>query len=73
MEYQEIEDLFELLLESISGQFSETDLAQVQMFLDAGEYGIALETLVEKLDGCAARPNNSTISFIERLKAIMEI
>jgi hypothetical protein len=73
MEYQEIEDLFGLLFESISGQLPEMDLAQARMFFEAGEYGIALETLVETLGENFIQKNPSAASLIERLKRIMEI
>ena len=73
MQYEEIEDLFGLLFETISGQLSEKHLAQVRMFFDAGEYGIALETLLEALDESAVEQNSSMKSYIEKLKTIMEI
>lgn len=43
-DYQNIEKLLTQLLQSVAEDFSETEEREVQEFIDAGEYGIALET-----------------------------
>lgn len=73
MQYQEIENLFISLFETLSGLLSEVDMAQLKVFFDAGEYGIALETLIDTLDENAIEKTPSMVCLIDRLKEIMEI
>lgn len=44
-EYRKIETTLDLLLMALPDSFSESESIEVQEFIDAGEYGIALETL----------------------------
>lgn len=73
MQYQEIENLFISLFERLSGLLSEADMAQLKVFFDAGEYGIALETLMEMVDENAIEKTPSLVNLIDRLREIMEI
>ncbi|MFC4932711.1 MafI family immunity protein [Massilia sp. GCM10023247] len=73
MQYQEIENLFTSLFERLSGLLSEVDMTQPKVFFDAGEYGIALETLIDTLDENEIEKTPSIARSIERLKEIMEL
>lgn len=46
-DYQRIEKLFSRLLALITPTFSEAEVTEVREFIDAGEYGLALETLAD--------------------------
>ncbi|MBI3560398.1 MAG: MafI family immunity protein [Gammaproteobacteria bacterium] len=46
-DYQHIEELLIRLLNMLVAIFSESELKEVQDFIDVGEYGLALETLVD--------------------------
>ena len=73
MQYQEIESLFTSLFERLPGLISEVDMTQLKVFFDAGEYGIALETLIDTLDENEVEKTPSIARLIERLKEIMEL
>lgn len=45
--YRYIEELFVRLLNLLGTVFAEPELKEVQDFIDVGEYGLALETLVD--------------------------
>ena len=45
--YQYIEDLLLRLLGLLLGIFSDAERSEVQEFIEIGEYGLALETLVD--------------------------
>lgn len=45
--YQHIEKLFLRLLNSLATVFRHSEIHEVQEFIDAGEYGLALETLMD--------------------------
>ncbi|KGD63327.1 isoleucyl-tRNA synthetase [Alcanivorax nanhaiticus] len=49
-EYRKIESTLELLLMALSDSFSECESIEVQEFIDAGEYGIALQTLIDIIE-----------------------
>lgn len=46
-DYQYIEELLLRLLSLLSGKLNDYEKGEVQGFVDAGEYGLALETLVD--------------------------
>lgn len=46
-DYQSIENLLLRLLGLLLGIFTESEKGEVQDFIDASEYGLALETLVD--------------------------
>lgn len=46
-DYQRIEKLFSQLLTLLAATFSDAEVSEVREFIDAGEYGLALETLVD--------------------------
>lgn len=45
--FEEIETLFSNLLAATSQALSDSERAEVQKFIDVGEYGLALETAVD--------------------------
>ena len=45
--FDEIELLFERLLSDLAAVFSERELSEVSRFIDHGEYGLALDTVVD--------------------------
>lgn len=46
-DYQCIEKSFSQLLTLLAATFSDAEVSEVREFIDAGEYGLALETLVD--------------------------
>ena len=46
-DYQYIEEVLLRLLTSLLGVFSDSEKDEVKGFIDAGEYGLALETFVD--------------------------
>jgi len=52
-EFQNLENLLTRLVGSISGVFRDSEIKEIQEFIDVGEYGVALETfasIVEEED-----------------------
>lgn len=50
VDFQYIEQLLQKLLMLLKAVFSESEQNEVQEFIDVGEYGLALETLVDIID-----------------------
>lgn len=50
VDFQYIEQLLLKLLMLLTTVFSESEITEVQEFIDVGEYGLALETLVDIID-----------------------
>ncbi len=46
-DYQYIEELLLRLLSNLLGIFTDSEKNEVQDFIDVGEYGLALETLID--------------------------
>lgn len=73
MEFDEIESLFARLLAVARTVLSESDCAEVQHFIDVGEYGIALETAVGAYVEAKKTASRETQDLIQRLALAMEM
>ncbi|MBB3298564.1 MULTISPECIES: MafI family immunity protein [Rhizobium] len=71
--FEEIELLFQGLMESAKSELSESECTEIQEYIDVGEYGLALRTAVaiyaeeNKVASIAVR------DFIRRLASAMNI
>lgn len=71
--HQDVESLFSDLIHSLEGTFSLAEIMEVRSFLDYGEYGLALESLI----GIIVEENKLIASniydAIEKLSSMMDI
>ncbi len=65
-EYREIESTLDLLLMVLSDSFSESESIEVQEFIDVGEYGIALETIIDIINEESKNITNEAEFLIEK-------
>jgi hypothetical protein len=72
-QFEEIERLFDQLLTTSQPILSETELQEVRHFIDMGEYGLALETLVDIFVEEKRGPGADVTSRIEELAQKMSI
>ncbi len=71
--FEDIELLFSNLLAAAAPVLTDSELAEVQKFIDVGEYGLALETAA---DICAEEKKVASadvVALIERLAEAMSI
>ena len=73
VDFQGIEDLFLELMNSLSGIFSQLEIQEVQDFVDVGEYGLALETLVDVINEEDKRISDEILAPIQKLASEMLI
>ena len=71
IDFQGIEDLFSQLIISLKEIFSQSEIQEVQDFIDAGEYGLALETLVDVIDEEDKKVSNEILASIQKLTSEM--
>ena len=71
--FEEVEKLFTELFAEIGNLFSESELAEVQEFINAGEYGIALETLVDIFAEEHKTVSTNVVALIKQLASTMAI
>jgi hypothetical protein len=69
--YAHIEKLLTQLLDSVDGEFTEIESSEVQEFIDAREYGLALETLVDIIIEENKVVEDSTKRLVSRLAEAM--
>jgi hypothetical protein len=72
-QFEEIEGLFGQLLTASRPIMSETELQEVRHLIDVGEYGLALETLVDIFAGEKRKPGADVTLRIENLADKMSI
>ncbi|CAJ0563717.1 MULTISPECIES: MafI family immunity protein [Gammaproteobacteria] len=72
-EYRKIESTLELLLMALSDSFSECESIEVQEFIDVGEYGIALETIIDIINEESKNITNEAEFLIEKAGRIMNM
>ena len=72
-DYQNIEKLLTQLLQSVAENFSETEEREVQEFIDAGEYGIALETFAGIVEEEKKVISEHVIVLVRQAAAAMQI
>jgi hypothetical protein len=68
-EYKEIEESFSLLISALDTVFVKNELAEVQHYLDHGEYGLALEAVV---DIFIEEQKTATLEVMEIIKYLAE-
>ena len=71
--YQNLENLLIRLLALLSEIFSNTEVKEVQEFIDVGEYGLALETLVDIVDEESKKITPEILNLVQQLAEVMEI
>ena len=71
--YKKIEAVFSQLLEASAPMLSEKERAEVQRFIDVGEYGIALETTVGIYYEKKKTVTAEVFSLLERLALMMSM
>lgn len=71
--YDAIEKLFEQLLVLIGGLFTTGELKEVRDFIEASEYGLALQTFVDIVNEEDKRIPRRAATIVEELAAVMEI
>jgi len=71
--YDAIERIFTDLLGSISTEFSEEELQEIREFLDATEYGLALQTFIDVVVEEQKRIPHHAVSLCEELARLMDI
>jgi hypothetical protein len=72
-DFDKIEALFSKLLDASGGMLSEREQAEIHRFIDAGEYGLALETAVDIFVEEKKKPSAEVVSLIEQLAKSMRI
>jgi hypothetical protein len=71
--YQQIEGLLEQLLELLKSVFSESEQSEVQDFINVGEYGLALETLVDVVQEEDKKISKEALRLIKKLCSLMSV
>jgi hypothetical protein len=71
--FDEIETLLSQLLTAAAPVLSDTELAEVQRFIDVGEYGLALETAAAIYSEEKKIATLEVVGLIERLAAAMSM
>ena len=69
--FELIESLLCSLLKATVGGLSDAERAEVQQFIDVGEYGLALETTVDIYAEEKKIPSTDVMSLIEQLAISM--
>ena len=71
--YADLEGGLRALLSAVSGPFSTSDIAEIEEFIDAREYGLALQTLAAILLENSARLDGQVIEKIQKLAGVMSL
>lgn len=68
-----VESLFNQLLPALNGVFSVPEIAEVSEFVDVGEYGLALDTVVDIFIEEGKVAEDYVIVLVQSLAAAMEL
>lgn len=68
-----IESLFSELAIAAGSELSESERAEIQSFIDVGEYGVALETAVDIYAEEKKTPSAEVVTLIEKLALAMSM
>jgi hypothetical protein len=68
-----VESLLSNLLNASVGELSDAERAEVQAFIDVGEYGLALETTADIYAEEKKIPSTEVLSLIEQLAIAMSM
>lgn len=71
--YKFIENLLVQLLSLLVGVFSDSEANEVQEFIDAGEYGLALDTLIDIIDEESKSIPQEVVSLAKQVAVAMEL
>lgn len=71
--FNQIEILFSKLLQLLVDFFTESEMKEVQEFIDVGEYGVALETLCSIIDEENKVISKEVYDLIAQLGTSMEM
>ena len=71
--YQHIEDLLLQLLNLLRTVFVDSENSEVQEFIDAGEYGLALETLVDIVNEEDKKISSEAMNIVFEVAKIMQL
>lgn len=69
-DYKLIENLLVRLLSLLVCVFSDSEANEVQEFIDAGEYGLALDTLIDIIDEESKSISQEVVSLAKQLRLL---
>ena len=72
-DYTLLEERLSRLLKSIDESFTSTETSEVQQFLDAGEYGLALETICGIIIEERKVVRTEVVEQVKELREMMEL
>ncbi len=72
-DYTQLEERLSRLLRSLEELFSSSETSEVQDFLDAGEYGLALETICGIITEERKVVGTEVVKQVKELRDIMEL
>lgn len=73
IDFEKIEDLLSQLIAEVKVLFSEAQLGEVQRFIDVGEYGLALETVIAIYLEENKPISSKALNLVDFLGAVMSI
>ncbi|NUE79799.1 MafI family immunity protein [Snodgrassella alvi] len=72
IEYQEVEENFCSLISLLNKCFTSKEIDEIKDFVDYGEYGLALDTLIDIIKEENKEINNDIFQYIAKLSNLME-
>lgn len=72
IEYQEVEEKFGNLISLLNKSFISKEIDEIKDFVDYGEYGLALDTLIDIIKEENKEINNDIFQYIAKLSNLME-
>jgi hypothetical protein len=72
-DYSQHEELLAQLLSLLRNTFTESEETEVKDFINVGEYGLALDTLVDIVNEENKQISKSALSLIYKLAILMEL
>ncbi|MCO6517995.1 MAG: MafI family immunity protein [Snodgrassella sp.] len=72
IEYQEVEENFGNLISLLNKSFISKEIDEIKDFVDYGEYGLALDTLIDIIKEENKEINNGIFQYIAELSNLME-
>lgn len=72
IEYQEVEENFGNLISLLNKSVISKEIDEIKDFVDYGEYGLALDTLIDIIKEENKEINNDIFQYIAKLSNLME-
>lgn len=72
-DFKKIESLFAKLLTATTSVLSESEVAEIQRFIDVGEYGLALETAIHIFVEERKLPSADVVELFKSLAIAMQV